>query len=94
MKNIEILIAKKIVKLLDKLTCRLNSRANKITYISYTSDRLPQNMKLISENIKRLNEEYEEIYLTLKYKNTIYDKFMYAIEMVKQIYLIQLTLVM
>lgn len=86
MKNIEILIAKKIVKILDLLTCRLNSRANKITYISYTSDKLPQNMKLISKNIKKLNEEYEEVYLTIKYKNTIYDKLRYMIEIVKQIY--------
>lgn len=86
MNNIELLIAKILVKILDVLTCRLNSRENKITYISYTSNKLPQNMKLISENIKKLDKKYEEIYLTIKYKNTIYDKFRYVIEIVKQIY--------
>lgn len=43
-------------------------------------------MRLISKSIKKLNKEYEEVYLTLKYRNTILDKLKYAIEIIKQVY--------
>lgn len=86
MNILEVIIAKFWVKILDLLTYRLNSKINKITYISYVSNKLPQNMKLISDSIKKLDQKYEEVYLTIKYSNSILGKIRYVIEIAKQIY--------
>ena len=86
MNILEVIIAKFWVKILDLLTYKLNSKVNKITYISYVSNKLPKNMKLISDSIKNLDQKYEEVYLTIKYSNSIFDKIRYVIEIAKQIY--------
>lgn len=86
MSILELIIANVLVKLLDIITLGLKAKDKKVTYISYTSDNLPENMRMISKKLKDINPECEEVYLTLKYQNTIIDKLKYVIEIAKQIY--------
>lgn len=86
MSLLELIIANIWVKLLDILSIGLKSKSKKITYISYSSDTLPENMKMISKEINEMNTDVNEIYLTLKYKNTFLDKVKYVVEIAKQIY--------
>jgi len=86
MGTLELLMAKIMVKILDILTYNLKNDINKITYISYISDKLTEDMKMISDEINKSNENIKEVYLILKYKNTILDKLRYVVEIIKQVY--------
>lgn len=86
MSVVELIIANIWVKLLDIITFRLKTKDKKVTYISYTSDNLPENMSMISKKLKKISPKCNEVYLTLKYQNTILDKFKYVIEIARQIY--------
>lgn len=86
MGTLELLMAKIMVKLLDIFTYNLKNDINKITYISYSSDKLTEDMKMISDEINKSNKNIKEVYLMLKYKNTILDKLRYVVEIIKQVY--------
>lgn len=86
MRKIEVIIAKFIVLLISIITYPLSIKHNKITYISYTSNNIPTNMKLISRYIKKNNDEIYEVFLTKKFENTIKDKITYFVELIKQGY--------
>lgn len=86
MSRLELIIAKIMVNILDILTVNVKSKKNKITYISYRSNYITNEIKKISKEINIIDGEIEEVYLMLKYKNTITDKMRYAIEIIKQVY--------
>lgn len=79
-------IATTIVKILDSILFFLKPKKNKITYISYNSNTLPRGMKHISEQLRELNPNYKEVYLTLKFTNNLINKIRYSFEIFKQIY--------
>ncbi len=60
-------------------------KKDKITFISYKTDRLEGNFKLISNNLIRDNQ-YEMVYLFMKYKNNLWGNFKYFINCIKQVY--------
>lgn len=86
MSKLEFIMATIIVSILDKLTSGLQIKSNKITYISYRSNYITNEIKKISKEVKIINENIEEVYLMLKYKNTLLDKLKYIIEIIKQVY--------
>lgn len=86
MNKLELVIANIIVRLLDLVTIGLKINKNKITYISYKSNELPENMKLISRKVEKINPDIEQVFLTMKYTNTLLNKFKYAFELLKQAY--------
>ena len=58
---------------------------NKITFISYKTDRLEGNFKLISNNLST-NKDYKKVYLFMKYENNLVGNFKYFINCIKQVY--------
>jgi CDP-glycerol glycerophosphotransferase (TagB/SpsB family) len=86
MPKFEVIIAKFIVLLISIITYPLKIKGNKITYISYTSNNIPTNMKLVSRYIKKNNDEICEVFLTRKFENTFKDKIIYFMELIKQGY--------
>lgn len=86
MGKLELIIAKILVNILNLITFYLKSINNKVTYISYRSNNITKEMKLISDEINKSNPNVKEVFLMLKYKNTLADKFKYVIEIIKQVY--------
>ena len=58
---------------------------NKITFISYKTDRLEGNFKLISNNLDN-TKNYKKVYLFMKYENNLVGNFKYFINCIKQVY--------
>lgn len=85
MQNLQIAIISFIVKFLDKALFWVKVKPNKITYISYRENKLPYSMKMISKSLKKLDENFEEVYLPMKFKNTLFNKIRYFFEIIKQI---------
>lgn len=86
MGKLELVIAKTLVVILNIITFCLKSKENKITYISYRSNDITTEIKLISDEVNKINSDVKEVFLMLKYKNTLLDKFKYVIEIIKQVY--------
>ncbi|MBC5995860.1 CDP-glycerol glycerophosphotransferase family protein [Romboutsia hominis] len=86
MGKLELIIAKMLVTILNVITLYLKPRRNKITYISYRSNNITTEIKLISDEIHKIEPNTKEVFLMLKYKNTLLDKFRYVIEIIKQVY--------
>ena len=84
--NLIVTIATTAIKTLDMLLFALKPKKDKITYISYNSNKLPHGMASISSHLKDYNPKYKEVYLTLKFTNSTKDKIKYAFEMIKQVY--------
>lgn len=84
--KIIVTIATLVVKTMDCLLFTLKPKENKVTYISYNSNTLPNGMANISSNLIKLNPKVNEVYLTLKFTNSTLDKVKYAFEILKQIY--------
>lgn len=87
MKKIEKYVAKNLVKTVSVLTKFLAIKKNKVSYISYKSNELPLDMKLIREEL--LNKEMvEENFLLMKMENKFSDKVKYFIQIIKQVHAI------
>lgn len=86
MGKLELIIANILVKILDILTLGLKTKDKKVTYISYRANTVTKDIKMISDEVKKIDKEVIEVYLMLKYKNTLGDKFKYVIEIIKQVY--------
>lgn len=85
MQSIQITIVSFMVKFLDTITFWLKIKPNKITYISYRENKLPYSMRMISKSLNKLEGEYEEVYLPMKFKNTLFNKIRYFFEIFRQI---------
>ena len=85
MENLQVIIISFMVRFLDKAMFWLKIKPNKITYISYREDKLPYNMKKISESLQELDGDFEEVYLPMKFKNTLFNKIRYFFEIIKQV---------
>lgn len=86
MGKLELIIAKILVTVLNVITSYLKPINNKVTYISYRSNNITKEMNLISDEIRKVQPNTKEVFLMLKYKNTLGDKFRYVIEIIKQVY--------
>lgn len=86
MGKLDTILASTIIKTVNTATIFCKKKENKVTYISYRSNILPQGMKEISSNLRDLNPEIEEKYLTFKFENTLINKVQYALEVAKQTY--------
>lgn len=58
---------------------------NKITFISYKSDKLEKDFKLISKKLEKENK-YNLVYILMKYKKNFYGNILYLFNCIKQIY--------
>lgn len=86
MGKLDTILASTIIKTVNTATIFCKKKENKVTYISYRSNILPQGMKEISSNLRELNPEVKETYLTFKFENTFINKVQYALEVAKQTY--------
>lgn len=84
--DLDTLIANSLVKILDTITFNCKPKKEKITFISYRSNELPYGMKEISKEFNKNEPEIDQVYLTLKFTNTLLDKVKYAFELTKQVY--------
>lgn len=57
----------------------------KITFISYKSDKVERDFKLISNELKK-RDQYELVYILLKYKKTLLGDLKYLINCIVQVY--------
>jgi CDP-ribitol ribitolphosphotransferase len=85
MENLQAFIAKLIIKITWVLTVLLPIEKNKITYISYYSNEIKGDFKLISNKLRKKGS-YKQVFLLLKFSNTLKDKFLYLINFVQQTY--------
>ncbi|WP_455540008.1 CDP-glycerol glycerophosphotransferase family protein [Terrisporobacter sp.] len=85
MYNLQVKIVSLLVKFLDNFLFMLKVNPKKITYISYRHDKLPYSMREISKSLKEIGVDYEEVYLPMKFKNTILNKIRYFFEIIKQV---------
>ncbi len=86
MSTVIVKIMEVLVKIINILTYPLKPKQNKVTYISYRDNKLPKDMLSISNELKNINPDVKEVYLAMKYKNTLVDKIKYGLEIIKQIY--------
>ncbi len=85
MENLQVAIISFMIKFLDRTLFWLKIKPNKVTYISYRENKLPYSMRRISESLNKLDNKIEEVYLPMKFKNTLLNKIRYFFEIVKQI---------
>ena len=78
-------IAKSLVKLTDLFTRTLAVDKSKVTFISYSSDVISSDMKLISNYLKEAGN-YNLTFLIKKFDNTLINKFKYLFEFIIQTY--------
>lgn len=74
-----------ILNIIYLITYRCKIKKNKITFISYTSDKLVKDFKLISNRLKN-EKEYEIVYILTKYTNTLKGNIKYLFNCIKQVY--------
>lgn len=58
---------------------------NKITFISYKSEKLEKDFKLIAKKLEK-EEKYNLVYILIKYQNTLVGKVKYLFNCIKQLY--------
>ena len=63
--------------------CKIQN--NKITFISYKSEKLEKDFKLISKNLESDNK-YKIVYILTKYQNTFIGNIKYLFNCIKQVY--------
>ena len=80
MKNIILYI---VLGAINLLFYNIKVNDNKITFISYKTNKLEGNFKLISENI---NTKYKQKFLLIKYENTIIGNIKYFFNCISQLY--------
>ncbi|MGL5417383.1 MAG: CDP-glycerol glycerophosphotransferase family protein [Clostridium sp.] len=76
-----------IIKIISYMLFWVKVDSRLITYISYKSNEIPRNFKLISKNIN--NKEIKEKFLISKFENNFKGKIKYFLEVIKQIYYIR-----
>lgn len=84
-KKIEDIVAKSLVIVTDFLTRNKKIDYKKITFISYSSNVMSSDMKLISNYLGK-NGEFKMVFLIKKFDNTILNKMRYLFEFVLQTY--------
>lgn len=84
----EKLIALIIVKLTWAFTYFIPVNKNKITFISYFDNELTGSFKLISQELKRRNNDYKLVFIIKKFNNALIQKFYYLINFARQTYYI------
>lgn len=60
-------------------------KENKITFISYKSEKLEKDFKLIAEKLEE-EKKYNLVYILIKYQNTLIGRIKYLFNCIKQLY--------